>query len=100
MMMLIMLASSAICSAKVLVKGTVTDENNEALIGVNIVEKGTSNGTTSDFDGNYRITVSSFPATLVVSSVGFTTQEIEVTSAGTINVGLQDGVARDGRCRR
>lgn len=41
------------------VKGVVLDENGETLIGVNILEKGTTNGTITDFDGNFTLNVSS-----------------------------------------
>ena len=41
------------------VTGTVTDNNGSPLPGVNVVEKGTSNGTSTDFDGNYTINVQS-----------------------------------------
>jgi iron complex outermembrane recepter protein len=82
----------------VLAQGTVTGTVTEAstgnpLPGANIVVKGTSNGTITDFDGNFSINVNAFPATLVVSSVGYTTQEVNVASAQNISVALQDGVA-------
>ncbi|MEZ4796793.1 MAG: TonB-dependent receptor [Flavobacteriaceae bacterium] len=78
------------------VSGTVTEASTgNPLPGANVVVKGTSNGTTSDFDGNFNINVNAFPATLVVSSVGFTTQEINVNSAQSISVALEDGVALD-----
>jgi len=78
------------------VSGTVTEASTgNPLPGANVVVKGTSNGTTTDFDGNFNINVNAFPATLVVSSVGFTTQEINVNSAQSISVALEDGVALD-----
>ncbi|MCB0462238.1 MAG: TonB-dependent receptor [Flavobacteriaceae bacterium] len=78
------------------VSGTVTEASTgNPLPGANVVVKGTSNGTTTDFDGNFNINVSAFPATLVVSSVGFTTQQINVNSAQSIRVALEDGVALD-----
>ena len=73
------------------VTGKVTDENGIALAGVNILEKGTSNGTTSDFDGNYSISVAN-DATLVFSYIGFGTNEIKVAGQSTINVTLSEGV--------
>jgi iron complex outermembrane receptor protein len=56
------------------ISGSVTDETGP-LPGVTIVEKGTSNGTTSDFDGNFTITVADENSTLVFSYIGFITQE-------------------------
>jgi len=78
------------------VTGTVTEASTgEPLPGANVVVKGTTTGDTTDFDGNFSVDVNSFPATLVISSVGYTTQEVTVTSAQSINVSLQDGVALD-----
>lgn len=68
------------------VTGTITDAEDEFPVpGVTIIEKGTSNGVSSDFDGNYSITVSP-GATLVFSMVGYTTQEIEVNGRSTIDL--------------
>ncbi|MDR1746761.1 MAG: TonB-dependent receptor [Tannerella sp.] len=57
------------------VSGKVTDVNGEPLIGVNVVEKGTTNGIPTDVDGNFTITVNN-NAVLVVSYIGYATQEI------------------------
>ncbi len=83
-----------VVTAQVTVSGTITDSNNITLNGVNIVERGTSNGATSDFDGNYSITVAS-DATLVFSYVGFETQEIAVDGQTTIDVSMVEGFALD-----
>ncbi len=72
------------------VTGVVTDANNLPLPGATVVVKGTSNGVSTDFDGNYSITVSSFPATLQFSSLGYATKEIEVSGASTIEVSLEE----------
>jgi iron complex outermembrane receptor protein len=76
------------------VTGTVTDNSGNPLIGVNISEKGTTNGVVTDFDGKYSISVSS-NATLVFSYVGFNSQEIEVGNQSSINVTLEEGVSLD-----
>src|SRR5690606_1903467 len=55
------------------ITGKITDENNEPLPGVNIVLKGTTTGTITDIDGNYRLTVPDDATTLVFSSVGYQT---------------------------
>ena len=69
------------------VSGNITDASyGGPLAGVNVVIKGTTTGTTSDFDGNYEITIDAFPATLVFSSLGYATQEIQVGQAMTLNV--------------
>ena len=93
---------SVVCSlttfAQISVSGTVIDaDNSEPLIGVSIIEKGTSNGVVTDFDGNFSLSVST-NAVLQLSYVGYTTQEIKVgkkTNLGTIElvaevVGLED----------
>ncbi|MDH3795491.1 MAG: carboxypeptidase-like regulatory domain-containing protein [Flavobacteriaceae bacterium] len=71
------------------VSGNITDASDGGpLAGVNVVVKGTSTGTTSDFDGNYEISVDSFPTTLIFSSLGYETKELDVSGAGTLNVSL------------
>ncbi|MGB3145901.1 MAG: carboxypeptidase-like regulatory domain-containing protein, partial [Maribacter sp.] len=73
------------------VNGLVTDaETQEPLPGVNVVEKGTTNGTVTDFDGNYSITLTSDNATLVFSSLGFAKQEITVNGNSSINAVLAE----------
>ena len=68
------------------VSGKVTSyEDNEGLPGVNVVEKGTSNGTVTDVQGNYSLDVSD-GATLVFSSVGYTQEEVEVGNRSVIDL--------------
>ena len=75
------------------VSGTVSDASGNPIPWVNVVEKGTTNGTASDFDGNYSISVSS-NATLVFSYVGYGTVEQAVNGA-TMNVTLSEGEKLD-----
>lgn len=79
------------------VNGSVTDENNDPIPGVNIVIQGTNQGVVSDFDGNYTIKTSqALPFNIVVSSVGFASQTVEVTSADQeVNVSLTSGTKLD-----
>ena len=71
------------------ISGTVTDDINLPLPGVNIIIKGTAAGTQSDFDGNYSINVE-VGQTLVFSYVGFATQEVPITQATTtLNLQMQ-----------
>lgn len=67
--------------AQISIHGTVKDENGEPLIGVNIVEKNTYNGTTTNAKGEFRIKVVS-GATLVFSYLGYIKQEIPIKSDG------------------
>lgn len=76
------------------VTGKVTDSSGNPIPGANVLEKNTSNGTTTDFDGNYSITVGE-NATLVYSYVGFNSQEVDVNNQANINVSLMDGVSLD-----
>ncbi len=75
------------------ISGTVSDNTGLPLPGVNIVVKGTSNGTQSDFDGNYSLQVN-VGQRLVFSYVGFKTTEKAVTAAtSTINVQMEEDAA-------
>ncbi len=74
------------------VKGTVTSsEDGIPLPGVSIVLKGTNTGTITDFDGTYDINVPNGTGTLVLSYLGFETQEISVSGQATINVVMAPG---------
>ena len=71
------------------VTGTVTDADGAPLPGANVVVKGTTNGTQTDFDGNYTIEADA-NATLVFSYIGFGTQEVAVNGQTTINVAMSE----------
>lgn len=73
------------------VRGQVTDANGEAVIGATVIEKGTTNGTTTDINGNYTLNVAE-GATLVISYTGYNPQEVTVGSDGVVNVVLQEGL--------
>lgn len=75
------------------VSGTVSDNQGQPLPGVSILIKGTSNGTLSDFDGNYSIAANSSDI-LVFSYVGFATQELNVGSNSTLNVVMAEDVSQ------
>ena len=75
------------------ITGAVTTSKNIPLPGVSIIAKGTNNGVTTDFDGNYSIDVSSDIKILVFSYVGFSTTEIPLDGKTTINVTLQENTA-------
>ncbi len=71
------------------ISGTVT-ETGEPLPGVNIVEKGTTNGTQTDFDGNFNLTLTTNNAVLVVSYIGYATQEISVNGLTQFDIVLEE----------
>lgn len=76
------------------ITGTITrSDDGSSIPFVNVVEKGTTNGTVSDDEGNYTLEVQELPVTLTFSSLGFSTVERSVTSAGNINVSLQEEAA-------
>ncbi len=72
------------------ITGNVTDDRGNPLPGATILVKGTTNGTTTDFDGNYTINAA-LGSTLVISYIGFTTKEI-VANNTTMDVSLVSGV--------
>ena len=78
---------NAAFAQSITVQGVVTDQAGETVIGATVVEKGTSNGSITDFDGHFQITVAA-KATLQFSYVGYVPQEIEVNGKNTINVVL------------
>lgn len=70
------------------ISGAVTNENGEAIPGVNIVIKGTSKGTTTDINGKYTIAGVEANNTIIFSFIGYTTQEVLVGNQVVINVQL------------
>ncbi len=74
------------------ITGKVSDEAGQSIPGVNIVEKGSTNGTTTDASGNYSIGVNSGDAVLVFSFIGYATQEVKVGNTSIFNVTLQPDV--------
>ena len=71
------------------VSGTVVDEVGVPLPGASIIEKGTTNGVVSDFDGNYSFEVANSNATLTISYIGFEAQEVPINGNSVINVTMQ-----------
>jgi TonB-linked SusC/RagA family outer membrane protein len=72
-----------------LLRGRVTDTQNIPLVGVNVVEKGTSNGTVTDMDGNYSLKVSA-DATIVFSYIGFQNQEVKWNGENPLDIVMQE----------
>jgi TonB-linked SusC/RagA family outer membrane protein len=76
------------------VTGTVMDENSQPLPGVNVIEKGTTNGTATDADGKFSLSVQDENSVLVFSFIGYTSQEISVNERSVIDVALVEDVHR------
>ena len=72
------------------VTGVITDTNGESIIGASVVEKGTTNGTTTDIDGRYELDLSGKNAVLSISYLGYATQEIRVDGRQNINIQLYE----------
>lgn len=80
--------------AQTKVTGAVTEKaTGTPLFGVNVIVKGTSNGTTTDFDGNYQVSVADGQI-LVFSYIGFKSQEVAYTGQSTINVALEEDASK------
>lgn len=70
------------------IEGKITDASGLSLPGVNINEKGTKNGTSTDFEGSFKINVTSNKAVLIISYLGFQTQEVSIAGKSKVNVSL------------
>lgn len=68
----------------------VESPSGEAVIGATVLEKGTSNGTITNVDGDFVLTVQSLSATLVISYTGYTTQEIPLNGQAAVNISLEE----------
>lgn len=77
------------------VSGKVTDPDGEPIPGVNVVQKGTTNGISTDFDGNYTINLIEGSRTLIFSYIGFDTKEVKVNSSSLSVVLKQDTQSLD-----
>ena len=72
------------------ITGTIVDNTKEPLIGVNIVVKGTSTGTVTDIDGKFSLPITETNAVLVISYIGYKSQEIKVGNQSSLNGFIQD----------
>ena len=78
---------------QIIVKGTVTDSKGNPLPGASVIESGTDNGTTTDFDGNFSLTVDEENPTLEVTFIGFVGQNVVASSDSSISIMLMDDIA-------
>jgi TonB-linked SusC/RagA family outer membrane protein len=83
------LALTALHAQDRTVRGRVTTETAEPLVGVNVALKGTNRGTTTDAQGQYSLAVPAGSATLTFSSVGYATQDVAVGNRTTLDVTMQ-----------
>lgn len=68
------------------INGRILDSNGDPLIGVNVLEKGTTNGTISDYDGNFSLTLGDPNATLIFSYIGYISKEIKASDNMTVTL--------------
>ena len=92
--LIIFMMYAAFMNAQIEISGEVTDIDGTPLPGVNIVEKNTKNGATTDFDGNFKMSVTK-GAVLVFSYVGHETQEVTIQDQTNITVVLKSGSQLD-----
>ena len=84
------LLSTTMNAQSTVVEGKITDAAGLSLPGVNIQEKGTKNGTSTDFEGSFKINVANNKAVLIISYLGFQTQEVSVAGKSKVNVSLSE----------
>lgn len=72
------------------ITGTVTDNNDEGLIGASILVKGTTAGTVTDFDGSFSLSVPDGSDVLIVSYTGYTTQEVNIAGRTQLSIQLEE----------
>lgn len=79
------------------ISGIVTDaKTNEALIGVNILEKGTGNGASTDIDGRFSLTLNGDAPTIIISYTGYTSKEVVVGTQREFNISLGENITELG----
>jgi TonB-dependent starch-binding outer membrane protein SusC len=85
---LVFFMSNKTIAQNVMLEGTVKDATGLTIPGVNVIEKGTTNSASTDFDGKYTIKITNPKAVLTFSFIGFKTQQIQVAGRNNINVTL------------
>lgn len=75
------------------VTGRVTDITGAPLPGANVLEKGTTNGVQTDFDGNFSLNVQNLNNVLIVSYIGFATQEVPLEGQSVVSVSLEESAS-------
>ena len=79
------LESKATSSDKITVKGKVVDETGEGVIGASVVEKGTGNGTVTDYEGNFTVSNVSPNSDIEISYIGYTTQTVKANNGNKLS---------------
>ena len=79
-----------LCSNKKQLSGTVSGPDGQPIPGVTIIEAGTTNGTITDIDGNFQISVAEDAKTLLFSFVGMRSQEVAIGANSTFTVTMEE----------
>lgn len=96
LLVLVLVLAASFTYAQRTVSGTVTDaKTNEPLIGVNVLIKGSSEGTITDLDGRYSLAVPAGAVTLVFSYTGFKDLEVQPGSSNVLDVAMEEGLILD-----
>ena len=90
LMLIFLFGIASVSWAQTTVTGTVTDVQDIPLPGATVVEKGTTNGTTTDFDGNFTINVANGNVVLEISYIGYSTKEATLNGQSNITVQLTE----------
>lgn len=88
--LLLMAQLCAMAAYGSVLQGTVTADNGDAVIGASVVEKGTTNGTVTDIDGNFKLTLKSAQSVIVVSYIGYVKQEIKVGNQTSLKIIMKE----------
>ncbi|MDO6818499.1 TonB-dependent receptor [Zobellia sp. 1_MG-2023] len=91
--LMLFFVTSIIQAQNTTVNGTVVDQSGVPLPGANILEKGTSNGVTADFDGKFSINLKKPDAVLTVSYIGFSTLQVTAKGNSSLKVVMQENAA-------
>jgi TonB-linked SusC/RagA family outer membrane protein len=85
--------NSASAFNAITVSGTVTDDGGLSMPGVNVIEKGTTNGTVTDTDGKFSLSVADGTSTLVFSFIGYVSQEVQVNNQNNFSIALVSDIS-------
>jgi len=86
-----LILTSGMMMAQRTITGSVVDDNGDGIIGANILAKGTTSGTITDFDGSFSLEVPNEVSALIISFTGYETQEIDITNQSNVSILLEEG---------
>ena len=95
LLFLAFIMTSGVLMAQRTISGSVVDDAGEAIIGANILAKGTTSGTITDFDGFFSMDVPSDVTTLVVSFTGYESREIDIIGQSNVAITISEGTTLD-----